>query len=201
MVRGRLIGDAVGSKVSPQQFGQPLGRVAEQTYRLRPPRGARLLNPTDRLVDVLRSSIEITRVEAPANPRGVDLHTQGYTPVHGDRERLRAAHAAEPRGQYHAPLERPTEPARAAFGKCLEGALQDALRADVYPRAGGHLPVHRQAECFEAMKLVPRRPRRDEHCVGDEHSWRSLVRPEDTHRLAGLDEQRFVSLKLPESRN
>ena len=37
----------------------------------------------------------------------------------------------------------------------LEGALQDALAADVNPRSGRHLPIHREALGLEQAKLVP----------------------------------------------
>ena len=47
---------------------------------------------------------------------------------------------------------------RARGDEGLVGALQDALRADVDPRAGGHLPVHREAELLEPAELVPGRP-------------------------------------------
>ena len=77
----------------------------------------------------------------------------------------------------------------------LVGALQDALGADVDPRAGGHLPVHREAELFEAAELVPVRPVADQVRVGEQHARRPLVRLHDADRLARLHEQRLVALE------
>ena len=54
------------------------------------------------------------------------------------------------------------------LGEGLVGALQDALGADVDPRAGRHLAVHRQALALEVAEDVPGRPRADEVA-----SWRS----------------------------
>ena len=65
--------------------------------------------------------------------------------------------------------------------------------ADVDPRAGGHLAVHRQPEVLEPAELVPRRPFGHEVRVGDQHARRPLVRAEDADRLARLDEQRLVA--------
>ena len=80
-------------------------------------------------------------------------------------------------------------------GEALVRSLEDSLRADVDPRAGRHLAVHRQAEGVEAAELVPGGPVRDEVGVGDEHARRVLVRAEDAHRLARLHEQRLVVLQ------
>ena len=71
-------------------------------------------------------------------------------------------------------------------------ALQDALRADVDPRAGRHLAVHREPEPFEPAKLVAGRPARHEVRIGDQHARRFVVRADDADRLAALHEQRFV---------
>ena len=82
--------------------------------------------------------------------------------------------------------------------KGLVGALEDALGADVDPAPGCHLPEHRQAFGLEPPKLVPRRPARNEERVGDQDARRALVRAEDAHRLAALDEQRLVVAQAEE---
>ena len=69
-------------------------------------------------------------------------------------------------------------------GEGLEGALQDALRADVDPRAGGHLAVHRQPEVLEPAELLPVGPVADQVGVGDQHPRRPLVGAHDADRLA-----------------
>ena len=77
-------------------------------------------------------------------------------------------------------------------GEGLEGALEDALGADVDPRAGGHLAVHRQAEVLEPTELLPVGPVADQVGVGDQHARGPLVGPEDPDRLAALHEHRLV---------
>ncbi len=96
------------------------------------------------------------------------------------------------------PSRRAAEVLAGALGEGLVGALQNALRADVDPRAGGHLPVHRQAERLEPAELVPGRPARHEVRVGDEHARRFLVGAEDADRLPALHEQRLVVREPPQ---
>ena len=96
------------------------------------------------------------------------------------------------------PCERAAEVLPGALGERLVGALQDALRADVDPRAGRHLAVHREPERFEPAELVPGRPARHQVRVGDQHPRRLLVGPEHADRLPALDQQRLVVLQPPE---
>jgi hypothetical protein len=86
-----------------------------------------------------------------------------------------------------------------ARGEGLVGALHDALGADVDPRAGGHLAVHRQAEGLEALVLGERRPLRDEQAVGEEHARRVLVGFKDALGAAALDEEGLVVAEVAEA--
>ena len=115
--------------------------------------------------------------------------------VHGDGERLRAAHAAEAGGHGDGAGQRAVEPLVGDGGERLEGALEDALGADVDPRAGGHLAVHRQAEVLEPAELLPVGPVADQVGVGDQHPRRPRVGPHHADRLAGLHEHRLVVLE------
>ena len=83
----------------------------------------------------------------------------------------------------------------AHLGEGLERALDDALRADVDPAAGGHLAVHHQALAIERVEHLPIGPFGHEVGVGDEHARRVLVGAEDADRLARLDEQGLVVLE------
>ena len=94
--------------------------------------------------------------------------------------------------------ERAAEPLASDLGEALVRALQDSLRADVDPRSGGHLPVHREALVFEAAELVPVRPIGHQVGVGDQHPRRPLVGAHDADRLARLDEHRLVALERGE---
>ncbi len=58
---------------------------------------------------------------------------------------LRAAHAAEAGGENPLALEAAVVMLATHFNEGFVGALHDALRTDVDPRAGRHLAVHHQA--------------------------------------------------------
>ena len=88
-------------------------------------------------------------------------------PCIGGGERLRATHAAQPGSDDEAPCERAAEVARRHGAKRLVRALHDALRADVDPRAGGHLAVHREAQALESPELIPVGPASHEIGIGD----------------------------------
>src|SRR5438093_11783966 len=79
--------------------------------------------------------------------------------------------------------------------QALVSSLQDSLRADVDPGAGGHLTVHRQAEGVEATELVPGGPVGNEIGIGDQYARRVFVRLEDPHRFSRLHKQRLVVLQ------
>ena len=87
----------------------------------------------------------------------------------------------------------------AHFGEGLVGALHDALRANIDPRAGRHLAVHHEPLLIELVEIVPCPPMRHEVGIGDQHARRILVGPEDAHGFARLDQQRLVILQRLEA--
>src|SRR5688572_28770264 len=126
------------------------------------------------------------------NAARIDLDAEERGAVHGRGERLSPAQAAEAGADDEAPREAAAEVLVRAGGERLVRALQDALAADVDPRAGGHLAVHGQAEHFETAELIPGRPARDEVRIGDQDARRFVVRSYDADGFAALDEERFV---------
>ena len=96
------------------------------------------------------------------------------------------------------PSRLPPNLRRGERGERLEGALQDALAADVDPAAGRHLAVHRQALVLEVAEVLPRGPRGDQHRVRDQHAGCAGVGLEDPHGLARLDHQRLVGFERPQ---
>ena len=110
-------------------------------------------------------------------------------------QRLRAAHAAEARGQQPAAGEAAAVVLAAHLDEGFVGALHDALRADVDPRAGRHLAVHHESLAVELVEMLPGAPARHEVGVGEQHARRVGVRLEHAHRLAGLDQQGLVGLE------
>ena len=77
----------------------------------------------------------------------------------------------------------------------LVGALQNALRADVYPAAGRHLAVHDQAFALPGIEVLLRGPGRDHVRVRDEDARRVGVGAEHRHGLARLDQERFIGFQ------
>ena len=142
--------------------------------------------------------VAIARRDAALDAAAVDFDNQRHAAVEGDGKRLRTTHAAHAAGDHKFALER----ARSARlgevplrerGKGLEGALQDALRADVDPTARGHLAIHHQALAVELVEVLPGGPFAHQVGVGDEHARRHLVRGKHRDRLARLHQQRFVA--------
>ncbi len=137
-------------------------------------------------------------LDAAGQTRLVDVDDEHRSSVEGHGQRLSAAHAAASAGQRQRAGEIFTTERAGDGGERLVRALQDALGADVDPRAGGHLAVHRESELLEPAELGPRRPVPHEVGVRDQHAWRPLVGAEHPDRLARLHEQRLVGLELVE---
>ena len=70
------------------------------------------------------------------------------------------------------------------LGEGLEGALNDALGADIDPRPGGHLAVHHQAQLIELVEVVPVGPVRHQVRVCAQHAGHVGVGLGDADRLA-----------------
>ena len=101
----------------------------------------------------------------------------------------------------HFPLKIAAEVPAPHLDEGLVGALHDALRADIDPRARGHLPVHHEPLAIELVETVPGRPVRHEIGVGDQHARRVGMGAEHADRLAGLHEQRLVALEAAQARD
>ena len=92
------------------------------------------------------------------------------------------------------PTSEPPKSMVAGRGQRLEGALDDALGADVLPRAGGVLGEHGEVL---VLQLVEDRPRGlHDVGVGHHHARGQAVGAEDGNRHAGLDGQGLVVLQV-----
>ena len=196
VVGRRLVGDEVEPFACRRPGGLDLGGVADERDAQRLPGGRCLARPAQRLGRVAGQPVDVADVEPAARPRLVDLDGDADALVHGHGQRLGAAHPAQTRGQRHGPAQRAAEMLARRLRERLVGALQDPLRPDVDPRAGGHLAVHHQAGLLELAEDLPGRPLADEIRVGDEHPRRPRVRADDADRLARLDQQRLVVAEL-----
>jgi hypothetical protein len=120
------------------------------------------------------------------------LDVERASPGQRGRQRLRTAHAAQTSGQDPFAREIVVVVLFARFHKRLEGALHDALAADVDPATGRHLAVHEQALAVEFAEVFPVGPLGHQVAVGQQHARRIGVGFEHTHRFARLDQQRLV---------
>ena len=123
------------------------------------------------------------------------------SPGHRCRQRLCAAHTAEPCGQDPAPGEIAFVVLATHLDEGLVRALDDALAANIDPGTGRHLPEHHEAFPVELAKMLPVCPGGHQVRVGNQHARRIGVRAKDTHGLARLHEQRLVVAELLERRH
>jgi hypothetical protein len=198
-MRGSLVGDHVRHDAAPHEFRHHVGDIAQQADRepaLRLLPG--LVQQLERFVEAFRHDVAVAGFHPPPDALRIDLHRQAQAVVHRHGQGLRAAHAAEPCRYHQASGEAAAEVLVGAFGEGFVSALHDALRADVNPRPGRHLPVHGQALALEFTEHVPVAPARDQVGIGDQHARRLVVGAEHAHRLAALDQQRLVTFEPPQ---
>ena len=209
MSRG-LIGDEVdldlACLVTAQNLGEHLCRVADESDRPATVLIAGLLHLRECLVEVFDDLVEVALACAAIEAGLVDVDDEAGAVVQGHGEGLCAAHATATAGQGDSAGERAltldlcdaalADELAACCGEGLVGALQNALGADVDPRAGGHLAVHHEALGLELAKLWPGCPVADEVRVREQHAGRPLVRAEDADRLARLHEQGLVFFEV-----
>ena len=153
-----------------------------------------MLHPPQRLIHILGHLVDVMMGQASLRPPLIHLHNQADTLIHGDGQGLRAAHFPQPGREHPFALQR--GPARLACrrGKRLEGALQNALGADVNPTAGRHLAIHDQPLRLPLVKILLGGPVGHNIGVGDEHPRRIAVGAKDGNRFAALHQQGLIVL-------
>ena len=202
IVRRGLVGHDVGPQAAsadaPHQFGQQLGRVAQQRHRARLLGRRVACDARQGVVQISGLLVHVTGLQPHVDAALLALDVQRTSPGEGGGQRLRATHAAETRGQDPLAREVTAEVLLARLDKGLVSALNDALAADVDPGAGRHLAVHHQALAVQLVEVLPGGPLGHEVGVGDQHTRRVFVRAEHAHGLAGLDKQRLVRFQAPQ---
>ncbi|KAF5078551.1 hypothetical protein DSECCO2_139590 [anaerobic digester metagenome] len=109
---------------------------------------------------------------------------------------LCAGHAAQTGGDEQASRQIPIlgnaqfQAARAQQG--VERAVDNALRPDVHPAAGGHLPIVGNTQRRRAVEVLLVVKRTDHQAVGDNAPGRTLVAVEQAQRVAAHDHQRLL---------
>ena len=193
-MRRGLVGHDVGEDAAPQQLREHVARVADQADRVGFAPGAIIFERAQCGIEVVHHGVDVAVFEPPLGAPRIDFDDETHAFVHRDRQRLRAAHLAQSGGERELPLER-RRGAEVLPGQRTErlvSPLQDALRADVDPRTGRHLPVHDQPGALPLVEVLLRGPRGDDIGVGDQHTGRVLVGLEDGDRLARLHQQGVV---------
>ena len=175
-----------------------VGGVAEERDGDGPVGPLRPLQHRQRLVERGRLGVDIAGAQAELDAALLAFDGEAGGAGHRRRERLRAAHAAEPGGEDPAAGKVAAIVLPAELHESLVGALHDALAADIDPRAGRHLAVHGEAFPVERVEMLPGCPVRHEVGIGEEHARRVGVGLEHADRLAGLDQERLVGLELSE---
>ena len=119
------------------------------------------------------------------------VHLGGDRDTAGDvrRLRLRAAHAAEPRGDVETSPQAVAALAELDASRVEDGvigAVDDALRPDVHPAARGHLPVVGDAELHRAVPLLLVVKDADHQAVGEHHARRGGGGFKEAERVSRL---------------
>ena len=197
LVVGRgLVGEDIRRHPPADELRDDIGGVAEKGDGQGPAFFHGFAGQAKGLVEAAGHPVDISRVQPPPDAVGIDLDDDGHAVVHGHGQGLGAAHAPQSRRQRQGPPERAPEMPAGRFGQGLVRPLEDALGPDVDPAPGRHLPVHRQAQGFQAAELVPRRPLGHDQGIGDEDPRRLGVGLKDRDRLPGLYDQGLVVLEL-----
>ena len=153
IVRARLIRQNVGNEIAAHQFRQDVGAIADEAYRDGLFVLERVVEKTEGVVERMRDLIAVTALEPFLDPRRIDIDAEKTSAVHRGGERLGATHSAHAAGHDEFAGKAAAEMFLGRGGERFESSLHDSLAADVDPRAGSHLPVHRQAKTFEAVEL------------------------------------------------
>src|SRR5215510_11788562 len=198
-MRAGLIGQRVGDDAAPNKLRQDVAAIAHQSDGDALAALPRFADFAESVVEVVTDLVAVTGLKTLLNARRIDVNAQKTRAVHCRGQRLRAAHPAHPTGDDQLPRQRTVEVFRADGGEGLERALNHALTADVDPRAGGHLAVHRQPHPLQPVKFVPVRPVAHEVRVGYQDARRVFVRAENTDRLARLHQKRFVVIQIAQA--
>ena len=96
---------AAGARPSVAKRSRKLGRVADQRDAERLALRGRVLRKPHRLGRVVDDHVAIAHRDAPLRARRIDLDGDADAARHLHRQRLRAAHAAEPGGEHDAAAE------------------------------------------------------------------------------------------------
>src|SRR5690606_5878954 len=99
--------------------------------------------------------VDIASTQAEIDAGLVALDSEAAGAGHDGCERLGAAHAAKSSRKNPLTFQIAAIMLATGLGECLEGALDDALRADIDPGSGGHLAVHGKPALVQLVEMIP----------------------------------------------
>ena len=194
-MRRCLICNHIGNDAAAYQLRMHLGCVAHQADGERLFRLERLFDPSQRFIEIIGHAVAIALINLALDSLRPHLDREDDALVHGHCHGLGAAHAAHAGSEHKLARQRAAEMGVGERAESLVGALQNALGADVDPRAGGHLAVHCQALGVIDVKVFLCGPGRHNVAVGDEHAGRVGMGFQNADGLARLHEHGFVGVE------
>jgi len=196
VVSARLVCDDINDNAAANDFREDLSAVADETDGEGAAFSAGSFTESKGFVEVFGEGVAVACVYATLNARTVHVDSKYNAIIERDGEWLRAAHAANAASDDEFALERASKVAVSERGEGLEGSLQNALSANVYPTSGGHLAIHDEALAIKLVEVLPGSPFADEIGVGDENAWSEIVRGKDGNGFTRLDEESFFVAEL-----
>ena len=155
IMRGGLVGHRMRPHAAPVDFGENIRRIAEQADR---DRRFGVRHDLQRLIQTIGLPVDIAGAQPHFDARWLAFNRKAACARHRRGQRLCAAHAAQPAGQDPFARQVAAIMLAAHFDEGLIGALHDALRADVDPRARRHLAIHHQARRDRVRGNAPTSP-------------------------------------------
>ncbi len=191
IVRAGLIGEQIGNDAAASQFRNHVGAISHQPDRRGFAGAHRIFQDAQRFVEVVDHHVAVTHLDATLDAFGIDVNSKKRGAVQSRRERLGSAHPTHSAGHHQLSGQVAAEMLARRGCKRFVSTLQNSLRADVNPAAGGHLAVHHQAGAVELVEIFPVAPVADQIRICDQHARRISVRAKNPDGLAGLDQQEF----------
>ena len=166
VMRRGLVGHDVGDHAGREDLGIEIRGIAAEPDRQRLLRALRGANRGQRLVERGDLAVEIAVGQAAFDPLLVHLDAQDHCFGEAAGQRLRAAHAAKTGGEDEAPMQVAVEITLGDAHEDLIGALDDTLRADILPVAGGQPAPTDQALLIQFIEIFRLGPLADHVAIG-----------------------------------
>src|SRR5690348_12431578 len=162
VVSAGLIREQIGHDAAAREFRNDVGAIADEADGGGFAFANGILQDAECFVEIVDHDVAIACFDAALDAFGIDFDAEERAAGERRGERLRAAHSPHAAGGDEFAGEIAAEMLSPRGGESFVRALQNALRADVNPTAGGHLAVHHQAGALEFVELLPIVPVADE---------------------------------------